>query len=170
MEGPGASSVASAEGHPGKGTPVSINYIAPDYFETYSTQFRAGRDFSGNDEASSRVAINNEAAARDCFGNKNPIGRHITLSHIPLTKGDKTYEVVGVVGDAKYNDLQQPAPPTIYADLFQEGFIGSQLASRTRIDPTGVGIVGGLTEAAVFKTVPTARIIRCNYQIDTTVP
>jgi putative ABC transport system permease protein len=169
MEGPGASSIASAEGHPEKGTPVSINYIAPDYFETYSTPFLAGRDFSAHDEASSRVAIINEAAARDCFGNENPIGRHITLSHITLTKGDKTYEVVGVVGDAKYNDLQQPAPPTIYADLFQEGFIGSQLAIRTRIDPSGVGSVVRLTEAAVLKTVPIVRIIGMNEQIDSTI-
>src|SRR5205814_10502323 len=105
MEGPGAASIAFAEDHPEKTSPVSINYIAPDYFETYGTPFLAGRDFSARYQASSRVAIINEAAARDCFGNENPIGRQITLSHITLTKGDKTYEVVGVVGDAKYNDL-----------------------------------------------------------------
>jgi putative ABC transport system permease protein len=111
MEGPGASSFASAEDHPEKTTPISINYIAPDYFETYGTPFLAGRDFSARDQAGSRVAIINEAAARDCFGNENPIGRHITLSHITLTKGEKTYEVVGVVGDAKYNDLSNPRRP-----------------------------------------------------------
>ena len=134
MEGPGASSFAFAEGHPEKQTQVSINYVAPDYFETYGTPFLAGRDFSTRDQAGSAVAIINEAAARDCFGNENPIGKHITLSHITLTKGEKTFEVIGVVADAKYNDLQQAAPPTIYADLLQQSFIGSQLAIRTRID------------------------------------
>jgi len=169
MEGPGASSFAFAEGHPEKQTPVSINYIAPDYFKTYGTPFLAGRDFSARDQASSRVAIINEAAARDCFGNENPIGKHITLSHITLAKGEKMYEVVGVVGDAKYNDLKQPAPPTIYADLLQEGFIGSQLAIRTRIDPDGVAGAVRQTEAAVLKTVPIVRIMGMNEQVDSSI-
>ena len=169
MEGPGASSFAFAEDHPEKQTQASINYVAPDYFETYGTPFLAGRDFSARDQAGSPVAIINEAAARDCFGNENPIGRHITLSHITLTNGEKTYEVVGVVGDAKYNDLQQAAPPTIYADLLQQGFIGSQLAIRTRIDPGGVASAVRQTEAAVLKTVPIVRIMTMNEQIDSSI-
>ncbi len=172
MEGPGAASVAFAEGHPEKQTQASINYIAPDYFETYGTPFLGGRDFSARDQAGSRVAIINQAVARDCFGNENPIGRHITLSHITLTKGERTYEVIGVVGDAKYNDLQQPAPPTIYADLFQEGSIDSQhaqLAIRTKIDPDGVAGAVRQTEAAVLKTVPIVRMMTMNDQIDSTI-
>jgi predicted permease len=169
MEGPRASSFAFAEDHPDKRIQASINYIAADYFKTYGTPFLAGRDFSARDQAGSRVAIINEAAAHDCFGNENPIGRHITLSHITLTKGDKTYEVVGVVGDAKYNDLQQPAPPTIYANLLQEGFMGSQLAIRTRIDPGGVASAVRQTEAAVLKAVPIVRIMGMNEQIDSTI-
>jgi predicted permease len=169
MEGPGASSFAFAEDHPEKRTQASINYVAPAYFETYGTPFLAGRDFSARDPAGSPVAIINETTARDCFGNENPIGRHITLSHITLTNGEKTYEVVGVVGDAKYNDLQQAAPPTIYADLLQQGFIGSQLAIRTRIDPGGVINAVRQTEAAVLKTVPIVRIMTMNEQIDSSI-
>ena len=142
MEGPGAASFAFAEDHPEKRTQVSINYVAPrPISRRMRTPFLAGRDFSARDQAGSPVAIINETTARDCFGNENPIGRHITLSHITLTKGEKTYEVIGVVRDAKYNDLQQPAPPTIYADLLQQGFIVLsilRLAIRTRIDPGGL--------------------------------
>jgi len=169
MEGPGAGSFAFAEGHPEKQAQVSINYIAPDYFRTYGTPFLAGRDFSARDEAGSRVAIMNEAAARDCFGNENPIGRHIILSHITQTKEDKTFQVVGVVGDAKYNDLQQPAPPTIYANLLQEGLLGSQLAIRTRIEPHTVASAVRQTESAVLKNVPIVRMIGMNEQIDSTI-
>jgi putative ABC transport system permease protein len=169
MEGPGASSFAFAEYHPEKRTQASINYVAPDYFETYGTPFLAGRDFSARDQAGSSVAIINEAAARDCFGNESPIGRHITLSHITFTNGERTYEVVGVVSDAKYNDLEQPAPPTIYADLLQQSFVGSQLAIRTRIDPGGVASAVRQTEAAVLKTVPIDRITTMNEQIDSSI-
>ena len=113
MEGPGTSSFASAEDHPEKQTQVSINNVSPDYFETYGTPLLAGRDFSAHDQTGSPVAIINQAAARACFKGENLIGKHIILSHITNTKGDRTYEVVGIVGDAKYNDLQQPPPPTI---------------------------------------------------------
>jgi putative ABC transport system permease protein len=86
-----------------------------------------------------------------------------------LTKGEKTYEVVGVVGDAKYNDFKQPARPTIYADLLQEDFLGSQLAIRTRIDPDGVAGAVRQTEADVLKNVPIVRMMGMNEQIDSTI-
>jgi putative ABC transport system permease protein len=169
MEGPGSASFASAEDHPEKQTQVSINSVASDYFETYATPFLAGRDFSARDQAGSPVAIINEAAARDCFGNENPIGRHITLSHVTSTKGEKTFEVIGVVGDAKYNDLQQAAPPTIYPDLLQQGFAGSQLAIRTRIDPDAAASAVRQIEADVLKDVPIVRIMTMNEQIDSSI-
>ena len=169
MEGPGASTFAFAENHPEKRAQASINYVAPDYFETYGTPFLAGRDFSARDQAGSPVAIVNQAAARNCFGNENPIGGHITLSHTTLANGEETYEVVGVVEDAKYNDLQQPAPPTIYEDLLQQSFIGSQLAIRTRIDPGGAAGAVRQTEAAVLKTVPIVQIMTMNQQIDSSI-
>ena len=169
MEGPGASGFAFAKDHPEKQAEASINYVAPDYFKTYGTSFIAGRDFSAGDQPSAPVAIINETAARNCFGNENPIGRHITLSHITLTEGERTYEVIGLVGDAKYNDLQQSAPPTVYADLLQQGFVGSQLAIRTRIDPDGVADAIRQTEGAVLKTVPIVRIMTMNEQIDSSI-
>lgn len=115
------------------------------------------------------VAIMNQAAARACFGNENPIGKYLTLSHITLTKGEITYEVVGVVGNAKYNDIQQPAPPTIYRDLAQQSFIGSQLAVRTSVAPDAVARVVRETESSVLKTVPIVRITTMNEQIDATI-
>ncbi len=141
MEGPGASAFAFAEGHPDNQHNVSINNIAPGYFETYGTPLLAGRTFSAEDQGKPLIAIMNHAAARDCFGNEDPVGKHLTMSHITLTKGDITYEIVGVVADAKYNDIQQPAPPTIYRDLAQEGFIASQVAVRTNVAPDAVASV-----------------------------
>jgi predicted permease len=169
MEGPAASSFAAAEENPDKTTPVSLNQIAPNYFKTYGTPFLSGRDFSAHDESGPPVAIINESAARDCFGSANPIGRRVTLSHITETKGEKTYEVIGVVGDAKYNDLGQPAPPTIYTNLFKEELIGSQLAIRTGIDAGGVMSPVRATQAEVLKNVPIARVIEMNDQIDSTI-
>ena len=169
MQGPGASAFAFAEGHSDYQHNVSINDVAPHYFETYGTPLLAGRYFSADDQGKPLVAIMNQVAARDCFGNENPIGKHLTLSHITLTKGEITYEVVGVVGDAKYNDIQQPAPPTVYGDFVQEEFVGSQLAVRTSIAPDAVAGVVRETESAVLKTVPIVRIMTMNEQIDASI-
>jgi putative ABC transport system permease protein len=171
MEGPAASAVAVPEGHPERQPQIFINNIAPGYFKTYATPFLAGRDFSLRDEAGSRVAIINQTAARDLFGdgNENPIGKHFTLDHITLTKEPKTFEVIGVVADAKYKDLEQPAPPTIYGNLVREGELGSQLAIRTKLDPASVDAVVRQTESDVFKNVPIVRMMEMNQQIDSTI-
>ena len=169
MQGPGASAFAFAQGHSDYQHNVSINDVAPHYFETYDTPLLSGRYFSADDQGKPLVAIMNQVAARDCFGNENPIGKHLTLSHITLTKGEITYEVVGVVGDAKYNDIQQPAPPTVYGDFVQEEFVGSQLAVRTSIAPDAVAGVVRETESVVLKTVPIVRIMTMNEQIDASI-
>jgi len=169
MEGPGASSFAYAEGHPENRTQSSVNYVAPAYFETYGTPLLAGRDFSARDQAGSPVVIINQTSARDCFGSEDPIGRHITLSHVTMTKGEKTFEVIGIVGDAKYNDLQQAAPATIYVDMLQQGDRGSQLAVRTKFDPAGIAAAVRQTESAVMTNVPIDRILTMNEQIDSSI-
>jgi predicted permease len=169
MEGPGAAAIGVAEDHPEKQPEVSINNISPDYFKTYGTPFLAGRDFSPRDQSGSRVAILNETAARDCFGDESPIGKRITLNHITMTKEEKTFEVIGVVADAKYNHLEQPAPPTVYGNLFREGFLGSQLAIRTKFDPAAIDNTVRQVEADVFKNVPIAHMTEMNDQLDSTI-
>ena len=86
-----------------------------------------------------------------------------------MTKEEKTFEVIGVVADAKYNHLEQPAPPTIYGNLFREGFVGSQLAIRTKIDPAAVDATVRQIEGEVFKNVPIAHMIEMNDQLDSTI-
>jgi predicted permease len=169
MEGPGAGAIAVAEDHPEKQPEVSINNISPDYFKTYGTPFLAGRDFSPRGQSGPRVAIINETAAHDCFGDENPIGKRITLNHITMTKEEKTFEVIGVVANAKYNHLEQPAPPTIYRNLLREGFVGSQLAIRTKLDPAAVDATVRQIEADVFKNVPIAHMTEMKDQLDSTI-
>jgi len=169
MQGAGASAFAFEQGHPDNRHNVSINDVSRGYFETYGTPLLSGRYFAAEDRDKPLVAIINQAAARDCFGNPNPIGKSLTLSHITLTEGEITYEIVGVVANAKYNDIQQPAPPTIYRNLVQEGSVGSQLAVRTSITPDVVAGAVRETESSVLKTVPIVRITTMNEQIDATI-
>jgi predicted permease len=92
---------------------VGFNVIAPDYFATLGTPVVLGREFDDRDTGTSpKVAIVNESFARYFFGNAPVLGRHVTSV-------DVTYEIVGVVRDAKYQNLRQPFMKTMYISWLQ---------------------------------------------------
>jgi predicted permease len=77
------------------------------------------------------VAIINEAAVRKFFPGEDPIGRRFGSS--PETSDQ--IEIVGVVRDAKYNTLREPAPATMYVPYLQYPGGGMAFAIRTAADP-----------------------------------
>jgi predicted permease len=92
---------------------VGFNVIAPHYFATLGTPLILGREFDDRDTGTSpKVAIVNESFARYFFGNAPALGRHVTSV-------DVTYEIVGVVRDAKYQTLRQPIMKTMYISWLQ---------------------------------------------------
>ena len=92
---------------------VGFNSISPEYFATLGTPLAAGREFDARDTATGRrVAIVNESFARHFFGDAPALGRHVTSLDI-------SYEIVGVVRDAKYQDLRSPIIRTMYIPWMQ---------------------------------------------------
>jgi predicted permease len=94
---------------------IYMNGISPDYFKTMRIPQLSGRAFTWNDVPGSGLKmILNSAAAKLFFPNQNPIGQTITE---PDSK--TSYEIVGVVGDAKYDDLRSAPPATGYIPISQ---------------------------------------------------
>ena len=92
---------------------VAFNVIAPDYFSTLRTPIVSGREFTNRDTATApRVAVVNESFAKYFFGNGPALGRHITSVGV-------TYEIVGVVGDMKYQGLREPMLRTMFIPWMQ---------------------------------------------------
>ncbi len=60
----------------------------------------------------------------------NPLGKHLAFDLDKIS-----CEIVGVIGDARYNEIREDTRPTIYLDVFREGQISSQLTLRTSLDP-----------------------------------
>ncbi len=87
--------------------------ISPDYLEAARTQLTAGRDFSWYDtNTTPRVTIVNKTFARKMWGDAPAIGQHfIFLDHLR--------EVVGVVEDGKYLEIQESPQPVVYLPLSQ---------------------------------------------------
>ena len=155
IEGDAASRFARVEGYEEKDQDrrrLSLNWVAPRYFETLGTPLLAGRDFEFEDAQRPRVAIVNQAMARHYFGSASPLGRHLTFEDDPVP-----YEIVGVAGDAKYADLHEAPPRTVYLNAFQDGRIASHFALRTSVPPPAVAAA---VRRVMQESVPTIRVAK----------
>jgi predicted permease len=102
----------------GEDREVQTMDVTLDYFRTMSVPIMRGRTFASSDliagenVASARVAIVNQAMARQFFGTDAPIGRRLGWGDPPAARYD--VEVIGVAHDVIYGDLRTGAPPIIY--------------------------------------------------------
>ncbi len=173
LSGAGASGFATVEGYwekPQDPLYLSFVWIAPRYFETLGTPLLAGRDFNFQDQGRSRVAIVNQAMARYYFSGVSPIGRHFTVKHLTGDSVEKTYEIVGVAGNAKYYEIREDAPRTIYLSEFQAGKANPHhVLLRTNINPTAVAADVRRTVGDVLKTVPVTQVTTLSDQVDASI-
>jgi predicted permease len=109
-----------ANGHSSDGTWSSSTWflgVSPGWFETMRMQLLAGRDFRSDDQYP-EVAIVNEKFARRYFGQESPLGRTFeslaAQGAIPPGTTRPTTRIVGVVNDARYEDMRLPVPATAY--------------------------------------------------------
>jgi predicted permease len=134
--------------------------VWPNFFETMGIPLLAGRSFTIRDnESSPKVVIINDAAARKYFPNENPVGRRFGSSI--ETTGD--LEVIGVLRDAKYSSLRDPAPPTMYVPYLQSPSISAVFEVRTAREPSGV--IGAIREA-MRQIQPNLPLMNLNTQME----
>jgi hypothetical protein len=83
------------------------------------------------------VGIVNQKFARKYFANVNPVGRHVGFGTDPGTKLD--IEIVGVVGDTKYEKPARRSPYELYVPYTQQEFVvGMTVYVRAAADPAGL--------------------------------
>ncbi|HTG94592.1 MAG TPA: ABC transporter permease [Pyrinomonadaceae bacterium] len=108
--------------------------VSPDYFQALGIPVRSGRAFSGADsDAAPRVTLINDTLRRRFFPNEDPVGRRINFGR----EGEPDWhQIVGVVGDVKYNGLAEDIQPAIYQPVAQQASWGISLILKTDIaDP-----------------------------------
>ncbi len=129
---------------PGVQQQDSINrlVIAPNFFDVMGMPLKLGRGFTEgeNNAKAPKVAVINEAAAKKYFTDGNPIGRRFGSS--PETSSQ--LEVVGVVRDAKYDNVRDEVPATLYVPFRQSRMGTPTMAVRTAGDP--LAFVGTIRE------------------------
>lgn len=96
-----------------------INDVGDRYFATLGTKVIAGRDFSSHD-GDANTCILNRSAAASLFPAQRAIGQPVRQLMRSMDSGAVTMRdcrVIGIVEDAKYSSLRDPAPPTVYLPL-----------------------------------------------------
>jgi predicted permease len=96
---------------------ITVNVISPGWLDTYGVRLLAGRDFTDDDRPNTRqVALVNNAFAGRFMNGANPVGRSIRVG---LLSGMTDVEIVGLVEDAIYRSLREPATATVYTSTMQ---------------------------------------------------
>jgi predicted permease len=107
-----------------------MNQVSDGYFATLGTPLVAGRDILPSDMSGGRrVALINETMARHFFRDASPIGRTFRIEE---PKQSTTFQIIGIVGDAKYQRLTEKPQPTAYLPLGQGSVQGAQFYVELR--------------------------------------
>ena len=96
--------------------------VGPGYFRTTGIPVLAGRDFTPSDfKGGPRVAVVNQTFAKKFHIERSPV--HTFMSY--RSPDSLNVEIVGLVKDAKYNNVKDPVPPLFYIPWRQDASIGS---------------------------------------------
>ena len=85
--------------------------ISPGWIDAMKIPLLSGRDFRESD-TSGNIAMLNQAFARQYFGAQNPIGKRFAMQGEP-----GSLQVVGVIGNARYQDVREPARSLFFLPL-----------------------------------------------------
>jgi predicted permease len=99
---------------------AGFGVVSPQFFAANGVTLVAGRDFDVRDrKGAPTVAIVNQAMAERYYRGANPIGRRIGDGP-GRAAGMDTYEIVGVVGNARHGGLRRVPRPMVFHALAQQ--------------------------------------------------
>ena len=111
--------------------------VRENYFQTMEIPFLSGREFTVRDDQHvPSVAIVNQTFVRQFFPDQEVLGKRIKF-----TGGDKReIEIVGVVGDTKYESQREETKPLVYTPWQQEAIEIDDMnfVIRTSDEPTAL--------------------------------
>ena len=110
---------AAGGANPLEDTQLAYNDVGPGYFRTMNTRILAGREFDRNDRQLN-VCILNESAAEYFFPHQQALGQYMRSRPNDDFRENLSCQVIGLAEDAKFYDVRQGPPRTIYLPLSKE--------------------------------------------------
>lgn len=102
----------AARADSGAGAPTTdVRFVDGSYFSSLRIPVRRGASFDASEARDGPArAIVSQSLARTLWGDRNPVGRSVSMQLF----GTTTALVIGVVGDAHLADPRTPARPAVY--------------------------------------------------------
>jgi putative ABC transport system permease protein len=111
---------------------IHVRAVTSGYVRTLGVRLIDGRDLQPSDGADQpAVALINEAAARRFFPAGDAIGRQLRFWGV-------TREIVGIIGNERFQGLTAETPPAAYLSLMQAPMATGSVLVRTADDPMRV--------------------------------
>ena len=119
---------------PGTESATDVRVTDENYFRTLSIPVLRGRDFTPQEATGDRhTIIINEALARKYFPGQDPVGQRITVD---MMDNPQPNEIIGVVGDVRYDKLDAEQYPMVYWTQPQLAYSEMTFVVRTEGEPT----------------------------------
>ncbi|HET6853931.1 MAG TPA: ABC transporter permease, partial [Pyrinomonadaceae bacterium] len=97
---------------PGQGPGTDVRVVDAGYFPTMGIPLLRGRNFSDLElKEPKHVILINEVLARKYFADEDPIGKRLDVA---MFEKPTPAEIVGVVGNVRYDSLIDELPPAVY--------------------------------------------------------
>ena len=140
LTGLGAGTGFTIEGQPppppGQGYVTNVSVCDNGFFRTMNVPLLRGRLFTEREMVErSNVVVISESLARTYFPNTDPIGKRIGIY---MTEPIVPTEIVGVVGDVRFQDLTAQPRPTTYWPHPQLAYGSMTLTVRAAGDPLAI--------------------------------
>jgi predicted permease len=130
----------AVEGLPNDNTAERGAYFiaaSPNLFQALGTPFYEGRDFTWRDDAqAAKPIIINRTLATRLFPNQSALGHRLQL--INPGQSNDWREIVGVVGDVRYDGLADAGEAALYVPFAQAPMMWNYLMIRTTTTPDAV--------------------------------
>jgi putative ABC transport system permease protein len=121
---------------PGQGPSTDVRVVDAGYFATMGIPLLRGRNFSDMEQREPRhVILINEALARQHFPDEDPIGCQLDVM---MFEKPTPAEVIGVVGNVRYDSLVDESPPAVYFPHPDLAYSFMTLVIRTDGEPSAI--------------------------------
>jgi predicted permease len=108
---------------------VMVRGAEPGYFSAIQIPLLRGRIFTLDERLQrANVAVISRSAAQILFPGEDPIGKHLRSE-----EGGDVHEVVGIVGDTRW-DVAQPIRPTLYWPIYRNDRTAATIVIRSTHD------------------------------------
>ncbi|MFL6227267.1 MAG: ABC transporter permease, partial [Pyrinomonadaceae bacterium] len=121
---------------PGQEPSTDVRVVDDNYFRTLNIPVLEGRTFTAQEATEDRhTIVITESVARKYFPGESPIGKHIAVE---MMEKPPMNEIVGVVGDVRYDKLDGQTFPMVYWTQPQLAYSEMTFVVRTEGDPSAL--------------------------------